>query len=712
MPTTVELNPDNYINRELSNLQFQRRVLSLVEDPNIPLLERVKFIAIVGNNLDEFFMVRVATSIQKIKMGITTTRPDGYTPQQLLRRIREEVMLLIEEQRRLLLIALKELEAHGVFVRTYRDLPKELQAVMTDYFHEQVFPILTPLAVDHARPFPFISNLSLNLAVILERVNSDDAEFARIKIPAPDALPRLLNVTQIVERRDGVKLAETVFIYIEDLIMEHLNELFPGMSIVEAAPFRVLRNADIDYEHEQETLDEAEENGEDMLDVMAIIEHGVRERRFGSLVRVSVPKDISPSLLGRLLDGLEVRPDSHVYAIEGALGSANLFELTAIDRPELKYPPYVPRVPEALAEGNIFNAIKRGDILLHHPYDSFTPVEEFFRQAARDEDVLAIKATLYRVGKKSPIVQALLEARENEKQVTVLVELKARFDEENNLEWARALEAKGVHVVYGVEELPVKTHAKVALVVRREGGEVRRYLHLASGNYNAGTARLYTDMCLFTTDPILTDDAARLFNRLTGYAPDTTYRRLLVAPKFLLSGIVELIDGEIAAAQAGKPARIIMKMNQLEEDRIIQKLYEASNVGVKVDLIVRGLCCLRPRVPNLSEHIRVRSIVGRFLEHARIFYFENAPSANQLWIGSADMMRRNLLNRVEVVFPVQEPRLRARVLRTLLTSLADNTHAWEMMSDGEYYRVSPGEGETPINAQSVFMQNSWGVELP
>jgi polyphosphate kinase len=712
MSTTVELNPENYINRELSNLQFQRRVLSLAEDPTIPLLERVKFIAIVGNNLDEFFMVRVATSIQKIKMGITTTRPDGYTPQQLLRRIREEVMLIIEEQRRLLLLALAELETHGVFVRTYRDLPQELQAVMTDYFHEQVFPILTPLAVDHARPFPFISNLSLNLAVILDRVSDTEPEFARIKIPAPDALPRLLNVTQIVERRADVKLAETVFIYIEDLITEHLGELFPGMNIVEAAPFRVLRNADIDYEHEQETLDEAEENGDDMLDVMAIIEQGVKERRFGSLVRVSVPKDISPRLLSRLLDGLEVRPDSHVYAIEGALGSANLFELTAIDRPELKYPPYVPRVPEALAEGNIFNAIKRGDIILHHPYDSFTPVEEFFRQAARDEDVLAIKATLYRVGKKSPIVQALLDARENDKQVTVLVELKARFDEENNLEWARALEAKGVHVVYGVEELPVKTHAKVALVVRREGSEMRRYLHLASGNYNAGTARLYTDVGLFTSDPVLADDATRLFNRLTGYAPNTTYRRLMVAPKFLLSRMVELIDGEIAAAQAGKPARIIMKMNQLEEDRIIQKLYEASNAGVKVDLIVRGLCCLRPRVPNMSEHIRVRSIVGRFLEHSRIFYFENAPERDQLWVGSADMMRRNLLNRVEVVFPVQEARLRARLMRALHTNLADNTSAWEMMSDGMYYRLSPAEGETPINAQHVFMQNSWGIELP
>lgn len=710
----IDLTPDNYINRELSNLQFQRRVLALAEDERVPLLERVKFVAIVGNNLDEFFMVRVATYIQKIKMGSTSSRPDGYSPQQLLKRIRQDVTEIIQEQRRIMIDLLEQLEKYQIYVRKVAELPLGIQSILADYFNEQVFPVLTPLAVDHARPFPFISNLSLNLAVILERQTDDDAEFARIKIPTPDILPRLVNVKQIVERYTHEPMSETIFVYIEDLIMTHLGELFPGMNIIETAPFRVLRNADIDYEHEQDHLAETsdDDNEDDVLDVMSIIEQGVKERRFGSLVRVSVPHNISQELLSRLLDGLEVRPDSHVYAIEGALGSANLFELAGLDRPELKYPLYVPRFPEPLPpDMNIFAAIRRGDILLHHPYDSFTPVEEFFRQASRDPDVLAIKATLYRVGKNSPVVQALLDARDNEKQVTVLVELKARFDEENNLEWARALEAKGVHVVYGVEELPVKTHAKVALVVRREADGVRRYLHLASGNYNASTARLYTDIGMFTCHPELADDASRLFNRLTGYAPNTTYKRLLVAPKYLLPRILERIDHEIMCAKEGKSARIVMKMNQLEEDRVIQKLYEASQAGVKIDLIVRGLCCLRPRVPNLSENIRVRSIVGRFLEHARIFYFENAPAEEQLFVGSADIMRRNLLNRVEVVFPILEARLRVRILRLLATSLVDNMSAWELMSDGLYYKLSPAEGEVPVNAQQIFTERSWGLDV-
>jgi polyphosphate kinase len=709
---SLELTPETYINRELSNLAFQRRVLALADDPAIPLLERLKFIAIVGNNLDEFFMVRVAAYIQKIKMGISSPRPDGFTPQALLRRIREEVMDIIEEQRRLMMIVLGELEQHGIFVRKYQELPADVQAILSDYFHEQVFPVLTPLAVDHARPFPFISNLSLNLGIILERSNDDDAEFARIKVPVPDVLPRMINVTKVLERYAGQTSQEIVFVYVEDLIMNNLDELFPGMKVLEATPFRVLRNADIDYEHEQEHVESTTDEDDDMLDVMSIIEQGVKERRFGSLVRVSVPKDISQTMLGRLLDGLEVRPDSHVYMIEGALGSANLFELAAIDRPALKYPPYVPKFPEGFSpDTSIFQLIRRQDLLLHHPYDSFTPVEEFFTQAARDPDVLAIKATLYRVGKNSPVVQALMEARDNQKQVTVLVELKARFDEENNLGWARALEAKGVHVIYGVEELPVKTHAKVSLVVRREEDGVRRYLHLGTGNYNASTARLYTDVALFTCDPVLADDATRLFNRLTGYAPNTTYQKLLVAPKFLLPALLELMDNEIAAAKEGKPARMIFKMNQLEEDRIILKLYEASQAGVQIDLIVRGLCCLRPGVPGVSENIRVRSLVGRFLEHGRVFYFQNAPEERNLYLGSADLMRRNLYNRVEVVFPILEPRLKTRIMRMLATNLADNTGSWELLNTGEYVRLRPQEGETAISAHEMFMQSSWGIEI-
>jgi polyphosphate kinase len=704
---TPELNPETYLNRELSNLQFQRRVLALAEDENIPLLERLKFIAIVGNNLDEFFMVRVAAYIQKIKMGSSSPRPDGYTPQQLLRKIREEVTNIITEQRRLMLVILEKLETHNIFLKSYKDLEPALQQVLQDYFDEEIFPVLTPLAVDHARPFPFISNLSMNLGILLDRQADDEPEFARIKVPI-DVLPRLIQVNKIVEKYNGQTIPQIIFVYIEDIIMNNLDELFPGMKVLEAYPFRVLRNADIDYEHEQEHIENmGDENDDDMLDVMAIIEQGVKERRFGSLVRVSVPKDISQTMLSRLLDGLEVRPDSHVYKIEGALGSANLFELASVDRPDLKYPPYVPKFPEPLPlDSNIFQAIRRQDILLHHPYDSFTPVEEFFRQAARDPDVLAIKATLYRVGKNSPVVQALMEARDNQKQVTVLVELKARFDEENNLSWARALEAKGVHVIYGVEELPVKTHAKVSLVVRREEDGVRRYLHLGSGNYNASTARLYTDLGLFTCNAELGNDASRLFNRLTGYAPNTSYNRMLVAPKFLLPSLLDLVQNEIDAAKDGNEARIIFKMNQLEEDKMIQKLYEASQAGVQIDVIVRGLCCLRPGVAGVSENIRVRSIVGRFLEHGRVFYFQNAPEDRNLYTGSADIMRRNLYNRVEVVFPILEPRLKGRILRVLATNLADNVGAWELRSDGEYYKIQPKEGEPLVNAHEIFMYTS------
>ena len=706
-----ELTPDTYTNRELSNLSFQRRVLALADDATVPLLERLKFIAIVGNNLDEFFMVRVAAYIQKIKLGTTSPRPDGYTPQALLRLIRQEVTLLIDEQRRLMQQILSELEHHNVFVKKYVDLTPELRDILEEYFHEQVFPVLTPLAVDHARPFPFISNLSLNLGIILERGGDDDHEFARLKVPVPDILPRLVNVSNIVERYTGQTMPELVFIYVEDLIMNNLDDLFPGMRVLEASPFRVLRDADIDYEHEQELFEGMNDEEDDLFDVMSIIEQSVKDRRFGSLVRVGVPKDISQDMLSRLLDGLEVRPDRHVYMIEGALGSANLFELTGIDRPHLKYQPYVPKFPDGFApDASIFQLIRRGDLSLHHPYDSFTPVEEFFWQAARDPDVLAIKATLYRVGKNSPIVQALMEARDNQKQVTVLVELKARFDEENNLGWARALEAKGVHVIYGVEELPVKTHAKVSLVVRREEDGVRRYLHLGSGNYNASTARLYTDVAVFTADPQLADDASRLFNRLTGYAPDTYYQKMLVAPKFLLPGILDLIESETQAAREGKPARIILKMNQLEEDKIILKLYEASQAGVKIDCIVRGLCCLRPGVTGISENIRVVSIVGRYLEHGRIFYFQNAPEDRNLYAGSADLMRRNLYNRVEVVFPILEPRIKNRIMRLLATNLADNVCAWDLLSSGEYVKLQPARDAPAINSHEVFMQSSWGLD--
>jgi polyphosphate kinase len=703
----IALTPETYINRELSTIEFQRRVLAIAQDSNVPLLERAKFIAIVGNNLDEFFMVRVASYIQKAQLGISRTRPDGYTPQQLLKRIRTDVGELFEHIRITKAEVLMALEQENIHILPREKWSDQMAHALEAYFIDQVFPVLTPLAVDHARPFPFISNLSLNLGVILQRDEPESTQFARIKVPVPDILKRLINLNQVMEQYAGVELDGYYFAWVEDVILENLVHLFPGMDILEACPFRVVRNADIDYEFE---LDEDGSN--DVRDVMSIIEKSVRERRFGSVVRLSVPEHISERMLERLREGLEIDSDAMVYTIKGALGSANLFELASVDRPDLKYEPYVPKFPEPiLPETDIFASIRAQDILMHHPYDSFTPVETFFKAAASDPQVLAIKATLYRVGKNSPIVQALMDARENDKQVTVLVELKARFDEENNLEWARALEAKGVHVIYGVEELPVKTHAKIALVVRREGARVRRYLHLGTGNYNASTARLYTDLGLFTCNSQLANDASRLFNRLSGFAPQTTYERLLVAPDYLLGTFLDLIDNEIEAARQGHDARLIFKMNQLEEDLIIQRLYAASQAGVKVYCNVRGFCSLRPGVPEISENITVDSLIGRFLEHSRIYYFKNAPEHMRLYVGSADIMRRNLYNRVEVVFPILDTRIRQRILRVLATNMLDNTNTWRLKPDGTYMHRQPQSQDRIVNAQKTFMQRSYGLDI-
>ena len=697
------LTPENFINRELSTIDFQERVLALAEDETTPLLERVKFIAIVGNNLDEFYMVRVANYVQKLQLNNPKTGPDGITPMQLLRQIHEKVAALIARQRRVRHHVFNLLSRQGIqFLKTHQLTEIQREAV-AEYYRTEVYPVLTPLAVDHARPFPFISNLSLNLGVYLERSNSHlggGIDFARVKVPV-DMLPRIVRLQAVMAQFTGQDEDGYDFLWMEDIIADHLSELFPGMRIVEAFPFRILRNADIDYEHEMD---------EDLLDVKSIIEQGVRERRFGTVVRLSVPAKISERMLKRLMSSLEVPSNREVYAIEGELGSADLFEVLQIDRPDLKDPPFVPRLPAPFAQGlDFFEVIQKQDVLVHHPYDSFAPVEDFFKRAARDPDVLAIKATLYRVGKNSPVVNALMDARDNEKQVTVLVELKARFDEENNLEWVTALEEKGVHVVYGVEELPVKTHAKIALVIRRERDGMRRYVHLGTGNYNAATARLYSDIGLFTCNEQLAEDASRLFNRLTGYAPDTNYSRLLVAPEYLHDSLVALIENEIAAAESGKPARMIFKMNQLEEDRTISKLYEASQAGVQVDLIVRGLCCLCAGVPGLSENIRVKSIVGRYLEHSRIYYFRNAPEHQQLYMGSADLMRRNLLNRVETVFPILDPRIKWRVLRILQTDMQDVKNSWELRGDGSYKRLWDAGDAAVFDSHVAFMDNSYGV---
>jgi polyphosphate kinase len=478
------------------------------------------------------------------------------------------------------------------------------------------------------------------------------------------------------------------------------------MEIHQHSPFRLTRNADIDFEHEQEDF-----NNETMK-MDDFIEESLKERQFGNVVRLSVPREIDATILETLLNRLEIVPERDVYHINGALGGSSLMELMSVDRPDLKQAGYSARIAEGFREeDDMWETIRQHDVLVHHPYDSFAPVERFFHEAAHDKDVLAIKATLYRVGRNSPIVQSLLQARENDKQVAVLVELKARFDEENNLEWARMLETKGVHVTFGVEELPVKTHAKIALVVRKEAGGVRRYVHLGTGNYNSSTARLYTDLGMFTCNQEIADDATRLFNRLTGYAPGTTYQRLLVAPEFLHHGLIALIDDEIAAARAGKPARLIFKMNQLEEDVMVQKLYEASLAGVQIDLIVRGICCLRPGLPGMSENIRVISLVGRYLEHARIFYFHNAPPGQRFYLGSADLMRRNLYNRVEVVFPVIDVRLQRKLLRLLATQLQDNVNVWELRADDQYVPLTPRDGTPLIDSQYLFMQDSFGLDV-
>ncbi len=696
-----KLTPENYTSRELSWIEFNRRVLALAQDESLPPLERVKFAAIFSTNMDEFFMVRVGAWHEKMRLGIDPKRPDGYTARQMVAEIRRRVLELTRQHQEVIREALACLHRHGIYIKAVDELPPDAQQALRSFFYAEVFPVLTPLAVDHARPFPFISNLSLNLAIWLRRADDPegDPEFVRLKVP--DVLPRLVNLEQELGRY-GCAVQPYTFAWLEDIIAHNLDLLFPGMEVVERSPFRVIRNADIDYEHELE---------DQYLDISALIEESLRERQFGAIVRLSIPENTSERTLRRLVRELKVDPEYEIYRIDGALGAGALWELTNLDRPELKYPPYVPRIPAAVTSAkNIFDAIRQGDILLHHPYDSFSPVEDFFRTAASDPHVLAIKTTLYRVGKNSPVVQALAEARDNDKQVAVLVELKARFDEENNLEWARVLEHKGVHVTYGVEELPVKTHAKVALVVRREPDGVRRYVHLGTGNYNATTARLYTDIGLFSCHPELGNDALALFNRLTGYAPNTTYQRLLVAPEYLKPRLIDLIDNEIAAAQAGLPARLIFKMNQLEDDLMIRKLYQASQAGVQIDLIVRGLCCLRPGIPGFSETIRVRSIVGRFLEHSRIYYFHNAPPDQRVYLGSADLMRRNLDNRVEVVFPVLDERIQERVLRMLFTGLLDNVNAWVLNPDATYTRLAPGPGELPIDSQAVFMDNSSGID--
>lgn len=713
-PQAVDLaDPALYLNRELSLLQFQWRVLEEAQDPKNPLLERVKFLGIVGGNLDEFFMVRVAGLHHQVEASVVDVPPDGMAPAAQLAAIRREALALMRQCRATQRSLFAELRTQGIAVLDYPELTVRQREQVKRIWDEQIFPVLTPLAFDPGRPFPFISNLSLNLAIIVRDANGVE-RFARVKVPG--GMPRFLPLKRSSGgvRRDGTAPRNHLFVWLEQVIAAHLGDLFPGMTIVAVCPFRVTRDGDVE-------IQELEAD-----DLLASIEQGVRRRRFGGVVRVTITEQMPEQLRGLLVGELEMDAND-LYTLEGPLGLSSMLTLHALDRPDLKDRPFVPAIPPALLPDvppdslavtagsrpgalRLFEAMRAGDILVHHPYDSFTPVVAFLESAARDPQVQAIKVTLYRVGTPSPIVEALLTAIENRKQVAVLVELKARFDEESNISWARRLEEAGVHVVYGL--LGLKTHSKVALVVRAEGEGMRRYVHLATGNYNPRTSASYTDLGLFTCDEAIGADATDLFNYLTGWSDKHGYRKLLVAPINLRERMEGLIAREIEHARAGRGGRIVMKMNALVDPGIIRRLYEASRAGVRVDLIVRGICCLRPGVPEVSERIRVRSIVGRFLEHHRIYYFGNA-GREELYLGSADMMPRNIDRRVEVLFPVEDPRLVRQVRDDILGSaLADTVKARELLEDGRYRRVAPAAGEEPFNSQERLIARLAGPGLP
>ncbi len=681
-----------YLNRELSLLEFQRRVLEEAQSPGNPLLERVKFLAIMSSNLAEFFMVRIGGLKQQVAAGVNELSADGRTPAEQLEDARDVAVALIHEGRRTYQALCEELREHNIVLAGYHELDAAQKKVADEYFATNVFPVLTPLAFDPGRPFPHISNLSLNLAVVVRGADGEE-RFARIKIPK--GISRLVAVPspggEPAGRRNG-----HWFVWLEQLVIEHLDSLFTGVDVLEAHAFRITRDAEV-------AIQEIEAD-----DLLETIEEGIRKRRFGSVVRVTVDSDTPESVRAILTDNLRLGP-GELVVVDPPLGFSDLFQLAAIDRPELKFPPFVPALPrglEDLEEADLFGAIRERDLLIHRPFESFEPVVALLRQAADDPDVLAIKMTLYRVGKNSPIVEALLEAAENGKEVAVLVELKARFDEESNIGWARQLEAAGVHVVYGI--VGFKVHSKVALIVRREGRRIRRYLHVGTGNYNTATATQYTDLDMLTCDDVMAADASRLFNSLTGYAVEESYERFLVAPVSIRSGLEERIRREMAHARDGRPARLIFKVNAIADRRMTALLYEASQAGVQIDLLVRGVCILRPGVPGVSDNIRVTSLVGRFLEHARLYWFAN-DGDSEVFIGSADLMNRNISRRVEVLAPVRDRSMAERLRYEVLEAyLSDTTNTRELLHDGTYRHLEPAAGEEPFNAQHVLIELAGG----
>ena len=670
--------PYLYINREISWLQFNDRVLAMAADPQFPLLERLKYLAIFSSNLDEFFMVRVSGLRDQVQTGMVTRGSDGWTPSETLEAIAKHVGPTIEHQVRVFLDEVSPAMAEaGIRIADISELNSQERDFLRDYFQRQVFPVLTPLAVDPSHPFPYISNLSLSLAVTVRYPGTSRDRFARVKVPG--ILPRF------VPLGDG-----STFVPLEQVVATHLDKLFPGMNVVEAHPFRVTRDADIEL---------AEDEADDLL---VAVEQELRRQRFGAVVRLEVEATMPDHMVRLLQRELEVEDDA-VVTVEGPLGLHDLMGLvSALDRPELADEPWVGTTQPRLlgTEGdsvNLFATMREGDLLVHHPYDAFaTSVQRFIEQAADDPEVLAIKQTLYRTDGDSPIVTALIHAAETGKQVVVLVEVKARGDEASNIGWARALERAGCHVAYGLVGL--KTHSKTALVVRREHGGIRRYVHIGTGNYNAKTARLYTDIGLLSCDEDLGADLTDLFNSLTGYARGSRYRKILVAPNALRDKTIEMIERTAERHTARRPGRIIMQMNALVDAACIRALYAASQAGVEIDLIVRGICRLRPGVPGVSDHIRVRSIVGRFLEHSRIWTFAGGRR-REYYIGSADLMPRNLDLRVEVVTPVTDPDLTGRLQEILDVMLADNVQAWELSEDGSWHRRQPEEGERRVATQ-------------
>ena len=679
--------PSLYVNRELSWISFNQRVLEEAINPEAhPLLERVKFISIFSSNLDEFFMIRVAGIEDQLEAGIQKRTIDGLTPAEQLDQIRAMVLQQLSERNNCLYNdLLPAMQQKGIeFVRVSA-LSATKQKALSHYFRKEIYPVLTPLAFDTGHPFPFMSNLSLNLAIEMEDEEGGILKFARVKVPS--ILPRLLLLNSIKGFSDECGIIR--FIWLEDLIENNLSHLFPKMRILQSHLFRLIRDADIEIEE-----DEAG-------DLLETIKQGIRSRRYGKVVRLDITPAMPLSVRKLLMKNLEVA-ERNVYEIDGALGLSSLIDILKIDRPDLKDDSFVPRNPiEEQFGGDIFKAIRTKDQLLYHPYDSFQPVVDFINQAAVDPLVLSIKQTLYRVGSNSPIVHALMKAAEEGKQVAVLVELKARFDEENNIVWAQALEDVGVHVAYGLRGL--KTHAKLTLVVRREQQRLKRYLHLGTGNYNPATGKIYTDYSLFTVNEQLANEVAELFNALTGYSKHTGYKKLLVSPINTRQRIIEMIEREVEWNRKEKKGRIIMKMNALVDPTTIRALYMASCEGVRIDLIIRGICCLKPGIPGISDNIRVISVIGRFLEHSRAYYFYNGGK-EELYLGSADLMPRNLDDRVETLFPVFDKSLIPKVMADLDLILSDNVKAWQMNADGIYLTID--NDEPKVNSQALFLTRS------